>query len=356
MLTIQDLKDQQLLLFETISGSHAYGLALPSSDVDIKGVFVLPKKQFYGLNYIPQVNDKKNDEVYYELGRFLELLGKNNPNLLEMLHSPADCIQYKDPLFDWIQPHLFLSKKCKNTFANYAWSQIKKARGLNKKISNPMPKERKDILDFCYVNYQQGSLPVKEWLARTGRQQEHCGLVAIPHMHDVYGLYYNPNDEAYKGLMRANTVDTVLLSSVPEGAQQEALFYYNKDGYKKYCKDYKQYWTWVEERNESRYATTLSHGKNYDSKNMMHTFRLLDMAYEILSEGKLQVRRPNRDFLLAIRQGEYDYEDLMQQAEAKLAQIEQALEQSPLPEEPDWLGIEQLLVNIRTAFYEQKEG
>ncbi|MGH1337623.1 MAG: nucleotidyltransferase domain-containing protein [Aureispira sp.] len=351
MLTINDLKEQGLLLFETISGSHAYGLSIPTSDVDLKGVFILPKAQFYGLDYVPQVNDTKNDEVYYELRRFMELLSKNNPNLLELLHSPDDCIRYKDPLFDLIKPSLFLSKKCKNTFANYAWSQIKKARGLNKKIANPMAKERKGILDFCYINYQQGSIPVTTWLAQEGKQQASCGLVAIPHMHDVYGLYYNPKAESYKGLVRNNTVDTVLLSSVPEGAQQVALFYYNKDGYKKYCKDYKLYWNWVEERNESRYATTIAHGKNYDSKNIMHTFRLLDMAYEILSEGKLQVRRPNRTFLLDIRQGRYDYDTLLQQAEEKITAIEQAYTTSLLPEAPDKAAIERILVEIRSAFY-----
>jgi hypothetical protein len=36
----------------------------------------LPKDQFYGLQYIPQVSNETNDEVYYELGRFVELLIK----------------------------------------------------------------------------------------------------------------------------------------------------------------------------------------------------------------------------------------------------------------------------------------
>jgi len=70
-MTIQDLKDNNLIVLEAISGSHAYGLQLPTSDVDIKGVFVLPQKQFYGLDYVPQVNDEKNYTVYYELRRFV---------------------------------------------------------------------------------------------------------------------------------------------------------------------------------------------------------------------------------------------------------------------------------------------
>lgn len=353
MLTLEDLHQQQLLLFEATSGSHAYGLSLPTSDVDVKGVFVLPKAQFYGLEYTAQVNDAKNDQVYYELRRFVELLYKNNPNLLELLHTPEDCVRYRHPLFDRLKPEWFLSKRCKESFAGYAWSQIKKARGLNKKMVNPMAETKKTVLDFCYINHAQGSMPLQDWLTKTNRQQEHCGLVAIPHMRDLYGLYYDPSNPDYQGIMRPKTVDTLVLSSVPKGAKQLALLYYNKDGYRKYCKDYRQYWIWVEERNEHRYQGTLSHGKHYDAKNMMHTFRLLDMAEEILRDGQVIVRRSNRTELLAIRAGHYTYDVLMAQAEAKIAQIEAAYAQSSLPEQPNRTAIEQALVEIRTAFYNQ---
>ncbi|MBL4649046.1 MAG: nucleotidyltransferase domain-containing protein, partial [Aureispira sp.] len=277
MLTINDLKTQNLLLFEGISGSRAYGLSLPSSDTDIKGVFVLPQNSFYGLDYTPQVNDAKNDEVYYELGRFVELLYKNNPNILELLNTPKDCILYEHPLFKKLAPALFLSKKCKDTFAGYAMSQIKKARGLNKKIMNPMEKERKSVLDFCYVQHAQGSIDLKAWLTKHKFRQESCGLVNIPHMKDIYGLYYDTNQQySFQGITRAKTVDTIVLSSIPKEAEQVAILYFNKDGYRKYCKDYKQYWDWVDKRNDSRYENTIAHGKNYDAKNIMHTFRLLD--------------------------------------------------------------------------------
>ena len=74
MLTIEDLHTQNLLLLEAVSGSRAYGLATPESDTDIKGVFYLPKSMFYGMEYIPQISNETNDIVYYELGRFIELL------------------------------------------------------------------------------------------------------------------------------------------------------------------------------------------------------------------------------------------------------------------------------------------
>ena len=77
-MTIQDLRNRNLILFECISGSRAYGTDVPTSDTDLRGVFILPQADLYGLNDVEQVNDDKNDVIFYELRRFIELLAKNN--------------------------------------------------------------------------------------------------------------------------------------------------------------------------------------------------------------------------------------------------------------------------------------
>lgn len=351
-MTIQQLKNQNLLLFEAISGSRAYGTDLPHSDIDLRGVFIMPKADFYGMEEIVQVNDDTNDEVYYELGRFLELLSKSNPNMLEMLAMPADCVQYRHPLFERLQVSDFLSKQCQQTFAGYAMSQVKKARGLNKKIVNPISKERKSILDFCYVIQGHGSVSLQDWLSKNNFKQEQCGLVKIDHFRDVYAVFYDAeNEHGFKGIMKKETANEVLLSSVPKGVASVAIMSFNKDGYQVYCKDYRNYWDWVAKRNKERYANTVEHGKNYDAKNMMHTFRLLDMAAEIAQEKRVIVKRPNREFLLKIRKGDFEYDELLKRAEAKIAEIEQLYAQSDLPEKPNIDKINQLLVEIREAWY-----
>lgn len=106
-MTIDDLRRGKSIIYECISGSKAYGLALPTSDTDIKGVFILPKKNYYGLTYTEQVNNESNDIVFYELKRFVDLLIKNNPNLLDLISAPEDCILYKDPVMDLINPEMF---------------------------------------------------------------------------------------------------------------------------------------------------------------------------------------------------------------------------------------------------------
>ena len=131
-MTIEYLKENNLIILECISGSKAYGLDTSTSDTDIKGVFLLPKKDFYGLEYTAQVSNSTNDIVYYELGRYMDLLSQNNPNILELLNTPKSAVIYKHPYLDGIDSKMILSKLCKNTFGKFALSQIKKAKGLKK--------------------------------------------------------------------------------------------------------------------------------------------------------------------------------------------------------------------------------
>jgi uncharacterized protein len=352
-MTIDQLHAGGLLLLDCISGSKAYGLDTAQSDTDLKGVFLLPKKAYYGLQFIEQVNNDTNDEVYYELRRFVDLLAKNNPNILELLNTPADCIRYRNPIMDLLKPELFLSKLCQQSFAGYAQTQIKKAKGLNKKIVNPVDKERKSVGDFCFIVHGQGSISLNAWLALKGFRQEDCGLVSINHMREVYAFYHNSllSSGYLKGIYSGSDANDVLLSSVEKGVEPLAIMSYNKDGYSSYCKDYKEYWSWVDKRNEVRYENTIDHGKNYDAKNMMHTFRLLNMAEEIAREGKVNVRRTDREYLLKIRSGFFEYDSLVAEANAKIEQIDAWYKKSDLPDFPDLAEIENVLFEMRERLY-----
>jgi predicted nucleotidyltransferase len=351
-MTIQELKDKGLLLFECISGSKAYGLDTATSDTDIKGVFYLPREQFYGLNYIAQINNESNDEVYYEIGRFVALLSKNNPNILELLATPEDCILFKHPVMEQFSIEMFLSKQCKDTFAGYAHSQIKKAKGYKKKAVNPVEKERKSILDFCFVLEGYASRPLKEWLAQQEYKQELCGLMSVSHTKGMYALFYDVTEtKGYRGIASGMDANEVSLSSIPKGEEQLAYFYFNIEHYSSYCKEYREYWEWVAKRNENRYLSNREHGKDYDAKNMMHTIRLLQVAEEIFREGTLNVKRQNRTELLAIKEGRLEYDELLIMADDLALKIEAYYETSLLPDEVDIVEVERLLVKIRKELY-----
>ena len=318
-LNITDLKEKNLIAYEYVRGSQLYNLALDNnkSDIDIGGVFISPVNTILGLPkfYQDQVSDEKHDTTYYEIGRWLELLFQSNPNALESLYIP------KDKIIGDVHPAIqlvidcrdkFLTKKCFAPFYGYAVQQIKRARGLNKKIVNPVY-ERKSVLDFCYTFKNQGSTKIEDWLKNYGLKQEYCGLVCVANMRDMYGVYYdwgahkqflietNASDAqklnlvytgeklnawpeplnpwfawdnihpllGYKGIIKKENKETntkesneVRLSSVEKNVLPICYLSYNKDGYVKHCKDYREYKEWEHNRNPVRYESNLN--KNYD--------------------------------------------------------------------------------------------
>lgn len=349
-LTVENIKNNGWLIFEGISGSKAYGLDTEKSDTDIKGVFVLPMDIFYGFEYVEQVSNATNDIVYYELKRFVELLIRNNPNMLELLFTPENKVTIKHPVMNLIKSDLFLSKLCEKSFANYAFTQIKKAYGLEKKIMQTMDKERKSVLDFCFVYVNAIAKPIRTYFNEKQLSFENAGLSAIAHMKDCYNLYYSDSNN-YTGVLKKENSDEVSLSSIPKQEQAIGMLYFNKDGYSVYCKQYQEYWSWVNKRNEERYNKTIQHGKKYDAKNMMHVFRLLLIAKEIATEGKVNVFRKDRDFLLAIKEGKFEYDELLRKANELKEELPLLYQQSALREKPDVKKIEEILIKIRNIYY-----
>ena len=346
---LERVRRPDMLLFDTVAGSRAYGTDLAGSDEDRKGVFVAPAQYLLGLDDVEQIADERGDEVYYEVGRFVEMLLKNNPNALELLAMPEDCVRFRHPLYQILRPELFLSKLCALTYGEYAMGQIRKARGLNKKIVSPQPERRKELLEFCHVPEGQGSVPLLAWLAGRGYDPKHCGLTVVNHAADLFAVYHSV-DCNYRGLVSPRNPDVLVFSSVPRDALPVAWMHCNQDAFRAHCKAHREYWEWVSARNEERYLVNSEHGRGYDSKNLMHTLRLLDMAHEIATDGMLRVRRPNRDYLLRVRAGGFDYQDLVALAEEKLASARQAFEQSSLPDQPDRDAVNAALGEIRLRF------
>lgn len=377
-------------LFLVVRGSHAYGTNIETSDVDYAGVFIQSLDDILGNRYVEQVNDDKNDIVIYEIRRFLELLGKNNPTVLELLNTPEDCVVYKDPVFDLILENRdqFITKVCARSFGGYATTQINKSKGLNKKQNWEKDKvTRKDLLDFCYVIEGEKSIPWRVWNADT-YEEKFIGAVNVPHAKDIYALYYDINSYhafsdsipehlriahislreqaelpiglGYKGLVKVGTEDgkenygisnQLRLSSIPKGETSICTIFYNKDGYSEHCKDFREYEEWLEKRNMQRWVDVKSHGQQIDGKNMLHCVRLVDMSREI-AEGKgIIVRRPNAEQLLAIRRGEVDLQSLIDYVEKEIVEIDRLFAESNLPESVSEEFINDLLIKIRKISY-----
>ena len=194
-MNIQELENNHQLAYKFVRGSTLYNTNIETSDVDYGGVFILPNESLLGLPdfYQDQVSDEKHDTTYCEFNRWVELLIKANPNALESLFVPRDkVIGEIHPAVQLIIDNrdLFLTKECFKSLSGYAYAQIQKCRGLNKKCVQPVM-EKKEVMDFCYTFKGQGSMPMKEFFEKRGMDQKYCGLVSIPNMKDIYAVYYD---------------------------------------------------------------------------------------------------------------------------------------------------------------------
>ncbi|TDU88284.1 hypothetical protein EV138_1826 [Kribbella voronezhensis] len=83
------------LLFATVSGAHLYGFPSKDSDVDLRGVHVLPVAEVIGLSGGPETldrtwfqNEAEVDLVTHDLAKFLRLMLRRNGYVLEQVLSP----------------------------------------------------------------------------------------------------------------------------------------------------------------------------------------------------------------------------------------------------------------------------
>ena len=79
--------------------------------------------------------------------------------------------------------------------------------------------------------------------------------------------------------------------------------------------------------------------------------RLARSCEEILTTGKLIVRRPDAEELLYIRNGGWSYEKLVEYADGIEATLERLVKESPLPQTPDTEELDRLCQDMVEYLY-----
>lgn len=110
-----------------IGGSHAYGIDVKESDVDVRIMTMPTMSQLllqadYGERHMPD-----SDLAVRSFIKVAGMLCNANPNMVELVNLPVECVLHCDEYgFRLLQlaPKLALSTKCASTFAGYATQQI----------------------------------------------------------------------------------------------------------------------------------------------------------------------------------------------------------------------------------------
>lgn len=84
----------------------------------------------------------------------------------------------------------------------------------------------------------------------------------------------------------------------------------------------------------------------YCTKNASHLIRLLTTGYEILTEHVLHVWREDREYLKAIIDGKYTFDQIKEEADRKFQLLEEAYVRSTLPHAVNQKNIDVLLKEI----------
>lgn len=150
-----------------VGGSHAYGLATPTSDRDYRGFYVSPLEELLYVSpqlaeenpvaswqrrpAITEVEKHDPDLALYELGKFVYLAGRANPNVLELLWAP---ILAESEIGRRLRANrqLFLSQRVRQTYLGYAVSQLRKTQSIEER----RPERRAKFARHLFRLLEQG--------------------------------------------------------------------------------------------------------------------------------------------------------------------------------------------------------
>lgn len=341
---------KQNLIVKHYAGSRAYGTALPTSDVDIRGIFCADpiniRTPFFPIREC-DITDEEDTKVY-ELAHFMKLCLDCNPNIIETLWVDENDILFRTPAYDLLRKnrHHFLSSKIAFTTTGYMISQLNRMKGHHKWIMNPQPEIPPKPYQF---------LTSVQWFGQEKNLQPKLSSFRndhrlIPYSGNIYGVYY------WKGyqLWDAHGQINDRFDEPREGLEPPLMIVkWNKEEYKHAKEKHEQYWTWKKERNQIRSELEEHHG--FDTKHAMHLVRLGRMGIEALRDGKIVVKRPDAQELVDIRNGSRTYDELLEYAEHIDNEVRNVwYKKTSLPKKPDIKHAAKILMEVQDLMWETK--
>ena len=332
-------------------GSHAYGTNTPASDEDFKGLCIPEKKYFLGTMHRFEQAELKApdpDAVIYDIRKFFNLAAANNPAIIEVLFvDPADHLLVNE-LGQKIIDHRdkFLSKRIRFSFAGYAHSQLHRIKLHRGYLLNP-PKGYPSRAEMGLPEHTlipQDQLSAAE--ADIQKELDRFDFNFLEEVSEPVKIGIRNIMAEMLSILKITTEDQWLSAARKIGLSDNFIEIMQKErAYKNLKSQWDKYQEWKENRNPARAEMEAKFG--FDGKHGLHLIRLLRVCKEVLSTGKVIVKRPDREELLAIRNGGWSYEKLIEEAEKLDAEAEELYRTSTvLPKTPDFEFLDQLCIEL----------
>lgn len=333
-------------------GSHAYGLNTPESDLDIKGVAVPPGRCFHGyVQGFEQAESKDPDLTIYDVRKFVSLAAQCNPNIIEVLWADDADYLLLTPLGKLLRDHRadFLSIKAKHTFSGYAIAQLKRINQHYRWLKNPpavAPSREAHGLRPATTHDKSAEDQIGAALAMIQTEIATWDDLSWTDMDEGSKIALKAQIADYFARVHVTKAELFLLTGKQLGYDDNFIDVLRREKlYRAEKQEWDSYQTWLKTRNPKRAALEARFGM--DTKHAMHLVRLLKMCREILETGQVVVKRPDRDELLAVRNGAWSYERVVEWAakeDAALTALAKTC--TVLPYGPDKEKLDALCVEI----------
>lgn len=154
-------KDLNIIL-QGITGSTAYGLATPTSDIDRHGIFLAPTRAILGVLPVQEsVVTTDPDVALHEVGKFVRLAMKANPTILELLWLESYEILHPAAQLLIDNRDAFLSKTIYKSYGGYAIAQAHRLNARGDSYSSDTKNRTAKHSRHCMRLLQQGSQLLK---------------------------------------------------------------------------------------------------------------------------------------------------------------------------------------------------
>jgi predicted nucleotidyltransferase len=144
------------IVLEAVTGSRAYGLNHAQSDTDKMGIFLAPTVNVAGL-YWGQKDEswsdagpEGDDNTLHEVGKFLRLVLKSNPTMLELLFMNEYTVldEVGQGMID-IRDKMLYTKQVRDAYFGYAKAQ-------KERVLREYPNHKPKMIRHCLRIAEQG--------------------------------------------------------------------------------------------------------------------------------------------------------------------------------------------------------
>jgi hypothetical protein len=346
----------------TITGSHAYGVADTSvksrvPDYDCYG-FCLPPKNYlfkhlngvvdgfgdqgqnfeqYSQHHIMDKdafggNGQEWDLTIYNIVKFFELCRQGNPNMLDTLYTPENCLKVCTGVGRLVRDNrrLFLSKFVWKRFRGYAWEQMHK---MDSKEMNKTAAELHAVGDEFEIPRACSLADVELELSLRANGPNR-----------YFPKYVPPEPEKIGWLGRLFGRKPSPPPPPPVEPAELPVFA------RMPTEELKRYYDAFKSASDKGGRFEMVKTKGYDVKFAYHIIRLLDEAEQLMTLGEMDLQRA-KDPMKAIRRGEWKVEDVRAWAMEKEKSLSVINDKCLLPDKPDEEALKKLLMQCLEEHY-----